>query len=89
MGSIHGAWPGTRVIVMGVLPRGTDYWNGGSDRFLWPNALTPGISALNNALQVCKSFHPSSAALLFIAQQQPLHTTRSLPGAEKEDMAHS
>jgi hypothetical protein len=37
---------------MGILPRGTDYWNGGADRFVWPNALTPGINALNSALQV-------------------------------------
>jgi hypothetical protein len=52
VGTIHGSWPGTRIIVMGILPRGTDYWDGGNDRWLWPNALTPAINALNSELQV-------------------------------------
>lgn len=52
LGTIHGTWPGTRVIVLGILPRGTDYWNGGSSVRTWPNVLTPAITALNNQLQV-------------------------------------
>ncbi|KAK9916523.1 hypothetical protein WJX75_003696 [Coccomyxa subellipsoidea] len=51
VGTIHASWPGTRVIVMGILPRGTDYWDGGSASRNWPNVLTPAINALNNALQ--------------------------------------
>lgn len=53
VGTIHASWSGTRVIVMGILPRGTDYWDGGSASRNWPNVLTPAINALNNALQVC------------------------------------
>lgn len=52
VGTIHSSWPGTRVIVLGILPRGTHYWDGGSAVRDWPNVLTPAIDALNNALQV-------------------------------------
>ncbi len=66
VGTIHASWPGTRVIVMGILPRGTSYWDGGSASRTWPNVLTPAINALNNALQVQlnRSFH---SLLLFVA----------------------
>lgn len=52
MGTIHGAWPGTKIILLGILPRGTDYWDGGSGRTSWPNILTSAIDSLNNALKV-------------------------------------
>ena len=52
MGTIHASFASTRVIVMGMLPRGTDYWDGGASKTSWPNALTPAIDALNAELQV-------------------------------------
>ena len=52
VGTIHGAWPGTKIILLGILPRGTDYWDGGSGRTSWPNILTSAIDSLNNALKV-------------------------------------
>ena len=50
--TIHEAWPGTKIILLGVLPRGTDYWDGGSGRTSWPNVLTPAINSLNDNLKV-------------------------------------
>ena len=50
--TIHGTWSGTKIILLGILPRGTDYWDGGSGRTSWPNVLTPAINSLNENLKV-------------------------------------
>ena len=64
--TIHGKWSGTKIILLGILPRGTDYWDGGSGRTSWPNVLTPAINSLNENLKVrCDVSQPmlSSCAL--------------------------
>ena len=64
IGTIHGAWPGTEIILLGILPRGTDYWDGGSGRTSWPNVLTGPIESLNRELKVnlCQQSSPSRPA---------------------------
>ena len=57
IGTIHGAWAGTKIILLGILPRGTDYWDGGSGETAWPNVLTPAINSVNNALKVSRDLY--------------------------------
>ena len=56
--TIHEKWSGTKIILLGILPRGTDYWDGGSGRTSWPNILTPAINTLNDDLKVELSGSP-------------------------------
>ena len=57
IGTIHGAWAGTKIILLGILPRGTDYWDGGSGETAWPNVLTPAINSVNTALKVGRDMY--------------------------------
>ena len=66
IGTIHGAWAGTKIILLGILPRGTDYWNGGSGETAWPNVLTPAINSVNDALKVSMNMHTVLANALCV-----------------------
>ena len=72
VGTIHASFASTRVIVMGMLPRGTDYWDSGSSKTAWPNALTPAIDALNAELQVRAGGRP--APILALPASRPTST---------------
>lgn len=70
IGTIHETWPGTEIILLGILPRGTDYWDGGSGRTSWPNVLTGPIESLNRELKVslCRQPPQSSPASSLIVE---------------------
>ncbi|CAK0758845.1 hypothetical protein CVIRNUC_002651 [Coccomyxa viridis] len=63
IGTIHETWPGTEIILLGILPRGTDYWDGGSGRTSWPNVLTGPIESLNREL---KALEGSDANVTYV-----------------------
>ncbi len=43
---IHAASPSTKIVLMGILPRGAQYWEK-DQAFLWPNRYQGGIAAVN------------------------------------------
>ena len=88
VGTIHSQWSSTRIILLGVLPRGTDYWDGpGPGRSQWPNVLTPAIDALNSQLQV-RAAPPLASAMSTMSDES--HTYPTARGYEDEfDALHA
>lgn len=60
LADVRRALPGTHVVLMGVLPRGTALV--GRDIFTWPNRFTPAIVALNARYEV-PSLSPNGLCL--------------------------
>ena len=43
---IHGSSPKTQIVLLGVLPRGAQYWEK-DQAWIWPNRYTDAIAAVN------------------------------------------
>ena len=43
---IHNNSPHTKIVLMGVLPRGAQYWDK-DQAWIWPNRYTAAIAAVN------------------------------------------
>ena len=54
---MHSLGPRTRILLLGVLPRGTDFWDGGDTMTQWPNRYTPAINIINGLMQVAHDPH--------------------------------
>ena len=73
---IHGNSPKTQIVLLGVLPRGAQYWEA-DQAWIWPNRYTDAIAAVNAGYYV--SSRPS--LLLFMCQpSQASFKSDSEPG---------
>ena len=43
---IHTSSPSTKIVLLGILPRGAQYWEQ-DQAFIWPNRYQAGIAAVN------------------------------------------
>lgn len=57
---IHGNSPKTQIVLVGVLPRGAQYWDP-AQAWIWPNRYTDAIAAVN------AGYYVSPRDLLFLS----------------------
>ena len=65
---IHGNSPKTQVVLLGVTPRGAQYWDK-DQAWIWPNRYTAAIAAVNAGYYVS----PCHSHLLPMSQPVLLH----------------
>ena len=51
---IHSNSPKTKIVLLGILPRGAQYWDK-DQAWLWPNRYTAAIAAVNAGYYVSDS----------------------------------
>ena len=55
---IHGNSPKTQIVLVGVLPRGAQYWDK-DQAWVWPNRYTDAIAAVNAGYYVSPGLFPA------------------------------
>ena len=48
---IRNASPRTKIVLLGLLPRGAQYWDN-NQAYIWPNRYTAAIAAVNKGYYV-------------------------------------
>lgn len=60
---IHGNSPKTQIVLLGVLPRGAQYWDK-DQAWTWPNRYTDAIAAVNAGYYVRPRLFPADPHVL-------------------------
>lgn len=76
LGLMHQQWPETRIILMGLLPRGASYADN-VEAFRWPNQYTQPFARVNELYQV---FPCTSHFSTFVPGVVPFSNYFCLPG---------